>query len=285
MRNPSPQLLLKANLRNFEKMKQIKCDFCTFQISLNPPIFSSTPTSACKDLASHISSQQTQDLDYNVDTTIISTSDKLKLHLRDLMDVAQDNWLSEDTINIYMGLVQQRSENKGNNKKDETILRVRVLSSHFVSPTTETERYRIVPRLMKDCDMNNLDLILIPVHVGHDHWAMVAIRIEQRLIELYNSKIEWYKEHHDGILTALKDFMDEYQPNSPVNQRKAPWNITSIENFPQQTNTCDCGIFALTTAEYLSRDAPLNFRQQDMKRKRWKISQEILQGRIIDDIL
>lgn len=35
--------------------------------------------------------------------------------------------------------------------------------------------------------------------------------------------------------------------------------------MPQQQNGCDCGVFALMFAEHLSRDAPLDFDQQDMQ--------------------
>lgn len=53
------------------------------------------------------------------------------------------------------------------------------------------------------------------------------------------------------------------------------------EELPQQKNAHDCGVFACTFAEHLTRNAPLNFDQDHMKYFRIKMMYEILTGRLL----
>lgn len=61
-------------------------------------------------------------------------------------------------------------------------------------------------------------------------------------------------------------------------------NVTNyakdIVECPQQENGADCGIFACKFAEFISREAPVNFSQDDMqyyrKRMIWEIAKKQL---------
>ncbi|CAN0184287.1 unnamed protein product, partial [Phaeothamnion confervicola] len=44
----------------------------------------------------------------------------------------------------------------------------------------------------------------------------------------------------------------------------------------------DCGVFALTFAEYLTEDRPLDFSQKDMPAMRRKVAYSLLEGRLLE---
>ena len=48
------------------------------------------------------------------------------------------------------------------------------------------------------------------------------------------------------------------------------------KNTPQQLNNNDCGVFMLTIAEYISREAKPNFGQQNIPYLRQRMAYEIL---------
>jgi hypothetical protein len=51
-------------------------------------------------------------------------------------------------------------------------------------------------------------------------------------------------------------------------------------DIPRQQNGCDCGVFALKYADYLSEDAPMKFSQADMPYFRNRICMEIVEGKL-----
>ncbi len=54
------------------------------------------------------------------------------------------------------------------------------------------------------------------------------------------------------------------------------WNLQNISTTPQQNNTCDCGVFTILCADYISDDLKLLYRQEDIPMWRKKIGIAIL---------
>ena len=51
---------------------------------------------------------------------------------------------------------------------------------------------------------------------------------------------------------------------------------SSPDNTPQQTNSCDCGVFTLMFADYQSRNAPFTFDQRHMEYFRIRVVADIM---------
>ena len=58
------------------------------------------------------------------------------------------------------------------------------------------------------------------------------------------------------------------------------FNIRIRNDAPLQGNGVDCGVFVCHYAERLAREAPLNFKQEDLKEAREMMTKELLEGRI-----
>lgn len=54
-----------------------------------------------------------------------------------------------------------------------------------------------------------------------------------------------------------------------------------FQDIPQQMNGSDCGMFSCMFAEYISRNVPISFSQNDMPYFRRKMVLEIVEGRLL----
>lgn len=54
---------------------------------------------------------------------------------------------------------------------------------------------------------------------------------------------------------------------------------TSFRTVPQQDNCDDCGVFTCMFADYVSREAEINFSQADMVNCRERIAWELIHGK------
>ncbi len=60
-------------------------------------------------------------------------------------------------------------------------------------------------------------------------------------------------------------------------------SLFSAEDIPQQLNGSDCGVFSCKFAEYLSRDAVVNFSQETMPYFRRTMIYEVASRRLLVD--
>ena len=81
-----------------------------------------------------------------------------------------------------------------------------------------------------------------------------------------------------AILTYLKE---EHLNKKGVELDLRCFAKEVVTDCPQQQNGSDCGIFACKVAEYLSRDVPLSFDQEDMAYFRKRMIWEIIQNQLL----
>jgi len=60
------------------------------------------------------------------------------------------------------------------------------------------------------------------------------------------------------------------------------WEDYAPKNCPHQENGYDCGVFASTVAEYVSREEQFDFGQKHMKYIRERMIYEIITSRLMD---
>jgi sentrin-specific protease 1 len=105
---------------------------------------------------------------------------------------------------------------------------------------------------------------------------MSVIDMRKKTIHYYDS----LGNQNRQVLNALK----EYLQAESMDKKKVPfdptdWTMECVD-CPQQTNNCDCGVFACQFAEFVSRDSPISFDQQHMPYFRRKMIYEIATGEI-----
>ena len=83
----------------------------------------------------------------------------------------------------------------------------------------------------------------------------------------------------DYIAGLKQYFKDEAKAKGKANWETIvdDWEVVlGSRNTPQQSNGSDCGVFMTRTADYLARDARLDFTQEDIEYFRRRMVYEIM---------
>ncbi|VVC25183.1 Hypothetical protein CINCED_3A000641 [Cinara cedri] len=159
-------------------------------------------------------------------------------------------FINDEIINNYMSLIQTRSP--------DTVYTFNT----FFYLTFSTQGYKRVDRWTKKIDIFAKKKLFIPIHIREDnHWVLVYVDFENKTINYY-----------DSIGNSGYDFMKvivSYLRLEGVHKKNMhfcfdKWRLRNVKDCPQQQNHWDCGVFLCAFAEHLSRNAPLNFSQDDM---------------------
>ncbi|XP_017043268.2 sentrin-specific protease 1 [Drosophila ficusphila] len=180
-------------------------------------------------------------------------------------------WLNDMIINFYMNLLTERSENKAGQLPS-----VYAMNTFFL-PLLLKKGHEGVKRWTRKTDLFSKDIIPVPVHCGDVHWCMAIIHMRDKSILYYDS----IGKGNQPVLDALKIYIQE----ESMHKRNLPFNISGFriekaKHMPRQTNSNDCGVFSCMVAEFITRDAPLNFTQSDMDYFRRKMALEILDAKL-----
>nr|CAB3265968.1 sentrin-specific protease 1 [Phallusia mammillata] len=177
------------------------------------------------------------------------------------------NWLNDEVINFYMELIVERS------KVTDNLPSAHAMNTFFY-PKLSKQGYKSVRRWTKKVDIFSKSLVIFPVHLGV-HWTLAIADFRCKELRYYDSMGGINTE----CLTTLKEYLEsEHMDKKKTTYDASDWKTMSCSNqdIPQQLNGSDCGVFTCTFAEFLSRDAPLNFTQSHMPLLRRTMVWEIL---------
>ncbi|XP_017088110.2 uncharacterized protein Ulp1 isoform X2 [Drosophila bipectinata] len=195
----------------------------------------------------------------------------MNIHRSDIRTLLGGKWLNDEVINFYMNMITDRSERRAGQLPS-----VYAMNTFFV-PRLLQNGHDGVKRWTRKVDLFSKDIIPVPVHCNGVHWCMAIIHMRDRTIRYYDSM----GKPNQPVLDAL----EAYLRSESLDKRKKPFDtscfrIESMPDVPQQTNGSDCGVFSCTFAEYITRDRPFNFSQEDMDYFRKKMVLEICGGEL-----
>jgi len=168
-------------------------------------------------------------------------------------------YLNDEVINQYMDLISKRSP--------KTVYAFNT----FFYEALSNKGYSNVCRWTKKIDIFSKTKLFIPILFKNSHWCLVYVSFAEKYIKYYDSMGKKNSECLNLILNYLK--LEHYDKKG----KQFPYKmvLTNEDNCPQQSNMWDCGVFVCMFAEYLSRDARLNFSQNHMNKFRIQITLEI----------
>jgi len=193
----------------------------------------------------------------------------IRITREDMNKLSGLQWLNDELINYYMELIVDRS------KKTEGMPKCHAMNTFFY-PKLSTQSYKSVRRWTKKVDIFSLDLVFYPIHLGV-HWTLAVVDFRSKEINYYDSM----GSPNAKCLHHLRQYLSEEHANKKgTPYDTSDWTLSSIDAdiIPQQMNGSDCGVFACTFAEFISRDADLAFEQSDMPLIRRTMVWEILNG-------
>ena len=208
--------------------------------------------------------------------SIVAKGFNIEIRPKDLKTLESNNYLNDEIINFYFGMIVRRSAN------------VYAFNTFFMGYLLEGEgrtrryNYNRVSRWSKHFDPFELDKLFVPIHLPL-HWTFIIIHFQTKAIHYYDSL------HCNGArftTSMLRWLEDEAEKREKPFDRK-DWKLEDIKNSPSQGgNTTCCGVFAVMSADYLSADIPLSvdsFGLKDMPSFRRYIARDILRGYLDHD--
>lgn len=115
-----------------------------------------------------------------------------------------------------------------------------------------------------------------PIHLGN-HWCLICVNFIDKTIKYYDS----LKGKNPKCLNIIFNYLKEEFKNKKNEEFDCTgWRLMDADDCPSQLNGYDCGVFSCVNAEFLARDAKLDFTQDDMPMLRRKLCYEILKNRL-----
>lgn len=175
--------------------------------------------------------------------------------------------LNDEVINKYMDLITERSPDT-----------VYAFNTFFYLALSD-KGYSHVSRWTKKIDIFAKEKLFIPVHIDEDnHWCLVLVDFPRKVIKYYDSL---GGRNFKCLKLILKYLMCEHVNKKKTEFNPGGWCLLNVRKCPKQQNLWDCGVFVCKFAEYLARDAQLNFSQKDMVKFRKQIHCEIKNQKLI----
>ncbi|XP_052015603.1 sentrin-specific protease 2-like [Apodemus sylvaticus] len=202
---------------------------------------------------------------------ILSSRFKLQVTREDIQTLESGRWLNDDIINFYLNLLVERNEEQG-------YPALHVFSTFFY-PKLKHSGYSSVKRWTRGVDIFEKEVIIVPIH-QQVHWSLVVIDIRKQNIAYLDSMGQSGNSICETIFQYLQN---ESRTRRNIELDPLEWKRYSMtsEEIPQQLNGSDCGVFTCKYADYIARDQPVTFTQQDMPFFRKKMVWEILHSHLL----
>eukprot|EP00092_Neocalanus_flemingeri_P023276 GFUD01025237.1.p1 GENE.GFUD01025237.1~~GFUD01025237.1.p1 ORF type:complete len:578 (-),score=147.22 GFUD01025237.1:98-1831(-) len=204
---------------------------------------------------------------------VVLSRHNMDISKHDIFTLTGTNWLNDQIIEIYLATVSQRSLSDLKMHP-----RVHSMSTFFFS-NLSTRGYSSVKRWTKEVDIFAYDMVLVPIHMD-SHWSLASIDFRVPGVFYYDSLGNTIG--NNTILTTLLHYLREEHLNKKGKEIDLSNYAKHTMDTPLQQNGSDCGVFCCKVADYLSRDLPLDFCQDDMKYFRKRMIFEILKGVLLE---
>ncbi|KAL9184884.1 hypothetical protein ACHAXT_002661 [Thalassiosira profunda] len=131
-------------------------------------------------------------------------------------------------------------------------------------------------------DIFALKYIVCPINLDNLHWTSAVIFMEQKRIQYYDSMGGTIDAKLLGLMQYLRD---EHKEKKESELDISEWRLVRCtSDTPQQRNGFDCGVFTCLFADFISKDCPLVFSQEDVDDHcRERIALSILSSRAIGE--
>lgn len=121
-----------------------------------------------------------------------------------------------------------------------------------------------------------MDKIFFPVNQGNAHWTLAVAFVQERRIQFYDSMGGSGRQYLEDL---VRYFKDEHKDKKKEEDTMEWTLVPCTADTPRQRNVVDCGVFVCMFAEFLSRDRPLTFSQDDIYNCRDRIAHSLLTGK------
>ena len=218
-----------------------------------------------------LASQVWNDPKCPMDTVFVEGNNSV-VRRRDLLKLKNNDWLNDELINSFLGLLIDRAVG------DIRLPKVHIFTTFFFASLT-SKGYAGVKRWTKHVDLFSKDLILFPIHQAA-HWTLMSIDLRKREMIYYDSM------HRSG--SQFFPHLSSYLSQESLQKRSkemdwSGWKIMERTDIPEQRNGSDCGVFMCRFAECITRGGEINFDQLQMPYFRKRMLYEICRQQLMQE--
>lgn len=210
----------------------------------------------------------------------------------DFLTLCREQWLNDEVMNSFVALVNQRDrlsrclttggdEMAGHESQDAVsqIRRAYMFGTFFFSLLLQhgdQYDYTGVQNWGRKglLQLDDVDVVLIPMHVGSDHWVLSAIDVGKRTVLFYDPFAS--PEYKPLVAYALRWLDDEVRVRLgaavAAEWDARSWPVTCDEDLPRQKDGSSCGVFTLAVADCIALGVPPAFDQEDVPVLRQRLS-------------
>ncbi|CAH1789466.1 unnamed protein product [Owenia fusiformis] len=194
---------------------------------------------------------------------------RLEVTRRDIATLTGLNWLNDQVINFYMELLMARG-------KQDNRPSVHAFNTFFY-PKLMSQGHSGLRRWTRKIDLFSMDYIVVPVHLGM-HWCLAIVDFPKKQLRYFDSM----GGKNIQCLEAIKSYLlAESLDKKKQTFDMSEWTMVIEKDIPQQQNGSDCGMFACKFSEYITRNAPISFTQEDMPYFRQRMIYEIITAQLM----
>ena len=187
-----------------------------------------------------------------------------RVHQSDLDTVTAGAKLNDKIINFYLSLLSNSI----------THLKAATIDSIFINKIFSGDQ-RGISKCLEKYNKSKFQLIIFPLFIKGNHWAILIIDIIKTKIYFYDSIFKIDSNFITKVTTTLSKYITSLNTCST-------WPIYSDFMYPKQINNeSDCGVFICQYAKYHLSNRLLDFSQSDIVNKRIEMANEIRKFEII----
>jgi hypothetical protein len=204
------------------------------------------------------------------DSEIVSIVPGCPVERERLRSLHPENWLNESVVNSFFLTLAKRDEDlcrsvplRKRNLFFQSYFATKLVNVGHLSKAGEYE-YTNVSNWSRNFpiqDIFSVEKIFFPINHNQNHWLCVVVYMEERRIEMYDSRVSSLQATSGVLESIFRYLQDEH-----LDKKKTPlpgldeWMlISSPDGTPQQNNSYDCGVFTCMFALFLCEGIPLHY--------------------------
>ncbi|KNC49032.1 uncharacterized protein AMSG_04776 [Thecamonas trahens ATCC 50062] len=194
----------------------------------------------------------------------------------DFASLGPGEWLNDEVVNGMVVMLQARADAEAAAGVGP---RCFFFNSFFYASIYELRcryNYRKVRRWTKKVDLRDIDKVIFPVHLG-THWTLAVVNLRDKRFEYYDALLS---TNHAALDTMRRWIVDDFADKHSIELDVSQWTDYVPKDIPVQRNGYDCGVFALSYANFVARDCDLVFDQKHMPQFRKRIALALLEGEL-----
>lgn len=195
-------------------------------------------------------------------------------------------WLDDELVNGYFELIRRRSC-CGRRAATPRLPQVEVFSTFWwtkMSANGTGFDYEGVKKWSQNMNLNEKDMILVPINHSNLHWTLASINLMEGRIDYFDSMKGNGLSGRAGkhVLKILIRFMKRVADEDSRFALPKRFNKRIVKKIPGQNDPGSCGVFTCLYGERLSRGMPppFDFEQKDIAHLRACMAADILMAEL-----